>query len=121
MSESHDLGNKGEELAVDYLKNNGFRILKRNWKWGKNEIDIIAEDDGFIIFVEVKTRAEDFLEHPVNAITREKQKTLIFAAEGYLRINGVDKEARFDIITVVVKKDDFSIDHIKDAFYPTLR
>jgi putative endonuclease len=121
MSESHDLGVKGEELATDYLKNNGFRILGKNWKWGKNEIDIIAEDSQFIIFVEVKTRTDEFLEHPVNAVTREKQKSIIFAADGYLRINRIDKESRFDIITVIIKKDDFSIDHIKDAFYPTLR
>lgn len=121
MSESHNLGKKGEELAEDYLKNNGFRILRRNWKWGRNEIDIIAEDSHFIVFIEVKTRNDDFLDNPLNAITREKQKSIIYAAEGYLRTNSVDKESRFDIITVIISKDDLRIDHISDAFYPTLR
>lgn len=121
MSESHDLGIKGEKLAASYLENNGFRILAKNWKWGRNEIDIIAEDNHFIVFIEVKTRTDDFLEHPISSVTREKQKSIIFAAEGYLRIKGIDKECRFDVISVVVKKDDFTIDHIADAFYPTLR
>ena len=53
MAESHELGQKGEELAVEHLKKAGFNILFRNWKWGKNEIDIIAENDKFIVFVEV--------------------------------------------------------------------
>ena len=121
MAESHSLGFKGEDLAVDYLKKNGFRILCRNWKWGKNEIDIVAENDEFVVFAEVKTRSEDYLEHPVNAITREKQRSIIFAADGYLRRFGVDKESRFDIITVIKGTDDFKIEHIIDAFYPTLK
>jgi len=121
MAESHDLGFKGEDIAVDYLKKNGFSILCRNWKWGKNEIDIIAENKDFIIFAEVKTRTEDFMMAPVTAITREKQRAIIHAADGYVRINRIDKESRFDVITVVKKNDVFVSDHIENAFYPTLR
>jgi putative endonuclease len=121
MAESHDLGRKGEELAVEYLKKSGFKILHRNWKWGRNEIDLIAENDDFIIFTEVKARNEDCLLQPVTAVTKDKQKSIIIAADGYVNRFKIDKESRFDIITVIKKPESFEIEHIPDAFYPTLR
>jgi len=121
MAESHDLGKRGEDLAVDYLEKAGYKILRRNWKSGKLELDIIAESSDFIVFVEVKTRSEDFQMHPVAAITREKQKSMIYAADTYIQRYYVDKESRFDIITVIVKGKSHQIDHIENAFYPTLR
>jgi len=121
MAESHNLGQKGEDMAAEYLKKAGFKILFRNWKWGKHEIDIIAEKKDFIIFVEVKTRTDDFQMHPVTAITKEKQKSIIWAAEGYIKKLNIDKESRFDVITIIKKSDEFEIDHIENAFYPTLR
>jgi putative endonuclease len=121
MAESHNLGQKGEDLAADHLEKAGFKILFRNWKWGKNEIDIIAENRDFIVFAEVKTRSDDFQMHPVTAVTREKQKSIIWSANGYLQKFKVDKEARFDIITVIKTGDSYQIDHIEGAFYPTLR
>lgn len=121
MSESHDLGQKGEELATVYLKDKGFRILFRNWKWGKHEIDIIAENKDYIIFIEVKTRTDNFQMHPVTAVTNEKQKSIIRAADGYIQRYRIDKESRFDVITIIGKNEEFEIDHIEDAFYPTLR
>ena len=121
MAESHDLGQKGEELAEEHLKKAGYKILFRNWKWGKHEIDIIAENNDFIIFVEVKTRTDDFQMHPLTAITSEKQRSIIWAANGYLQKFKLDKESRFDIITVIKSIDSFRIDHLEGAFYPTLR
>jgi putative endonuclease len=121
MAESHNLGKKGEDVAADHLKGAGFKILFRNWKWGKHEIDIIAENNEFIVFVEVKTRTDDYQVHPVTAINKEKQKSIIYAADGYLQRYSIDKESRFDIITIIKKGEDFQIDHIEDAFYPTLR
>jgi putative endonuclease len=121
MAESHNLGQKGEDLAVDYLRKTGFNILFRNWKWGRHEIDIIAENHDFIIFAEVKTRSEDFHLDPVKAITKDKQRSIITAANGYLQKFNIDKEGRFDTITVVKSIDSYKIDHIEGAFYPTLR
>jgi putative endonuclease len=121
MAESHNLGQKGENLAAVHLENAGFKILFRNWKWGKNEIDIIAENHDFIIFAEVKTRADDYQMHPVTAVNKEKQKSIIRAANGYLQKFKIDKEGRFDIITVIKSVDSYKIDHIEGAFYPTLR
>jgi putative endonuclease len=121
MAESHLLGQKGEDIASDFLKKAGYSILFRNWKWGKHEIDIIAGNKERIIFVEVKTRTDDYQMHPVTAITTDKQKSIICAADGYLQKFRIDKESRFDVITIIKKPESFEIEHIEDAFYPTLR
>ena len=121
MAESHILGQKGENLAADYLKKAGFKILSRNWKWGKHEIDIIAENKDLIVFVEVKTRTDDYQMHPVTAVTTEKQKSIIYAADGYLQRYNIIKESRFDVITFIKTGESYQIDHIEDAFYPNLR
>lgn len=121
MSESHNLGLKGEDLAAEHLREKGYKILHRNWKAGKLELDIIAENKDFIVFAEVKTRSEDFQMHPVTAVNREKQRSMVFAANTYLQRNNIDKESRFDIITIIKKGDSHQIDHIEDAFYPTLK
>jgi putative endonuclease len=121
MAESHLLGQKGEDLATDYLRKAGFKIIFRNWKWGKHEIDIIADNKDLIVFVEVKSRSDDYQMHPVTAITNEKQKSIIYAADGYLQKFNINKESRFDVITIIKKGELFEIDHIEGAFYPTLR
>lgn len=121
MINPKSLGQIGEDKAAEYLKKEGYKILKRNWKSGKPEIDIIAENSDFIVFVEVKTRSDDYLEHPKSAVNRDKQRSIIFAADNYIRWNNVDKESRFDVITVIKKGEEYEIDHIENAFYPTLR
>jgi putative endonuclease len=121
MSESQSLGQKGETLAIEYLQKAGYKIRHRNWRSGKKELDIVAENNDFVVFVEVKTRTDDYLEHPANAITREKQRSIIFAADGYIQRYNLNKESRFDVITVIVKGETPDIDHIENAFYPTLR
>ena len=121
MAESHNLGQKGEDLAAEHMKNAGFRILCRNWKWGKHEIDIIAENKDLIVFVEVKTRNDDYQMHPVTAVTTEKQRSIIYAADGYLQKFNINKESRFDVITIIKSDKSYQIDHIEGAFYPTLR
>jgi len=121
MAESHILGKKGEDIAASHLKNAGYKILSRNWKFGKHEIDIIAQNKDVVVFAEVKTRSDDFQIHPITAITTEKQKSIIWAAEGYIKRFNIDKDSRFDVITIIKKGEQFEIDHIEDAFYPTLR
>jgi putative endonuclease len=121
MAESHDLGKEGEDLAADHLKKSGYKLLDRNWKYGKHEIDIIAEHNDVVVFAEVKTRSANFQMHPSTAVTTEKQKSIIWAAEGYIKKFSIDKDSRFDVITIIKKEGQFKIDHIEDAFYPTLR
>ena len=121
MSDSYDLGKQGETIAAKYLEDKGYTILDRNWTSGKTEIDIIAENDEVVAFVEVKTRSGNFKLSPMEAVTVPKQRSILFAADNYMRRKNIDKECRFDIISVVTKGEDFDVDHIEGAFYPTLR
>ena len=121
MADSHNLGKEGEELARDHLLEKGYKILHRNWKSGKKEIDIIAENKDFVVFIEVKTRTDDYLMHPRHAVTSEKQKSIIYAADSYLKRYNINKESRFDVISIISNGKTIEIEHIEDAFYPTLR
>lgn len=121
MSESHTLGQKGELLAEQHLRQAGYKILHRNWKSGKKELDIVAENKDFIVFVEVKTRTENFLVDPASAVARKKRESIIFAADAYIRKYDINKESRFDVIIVISKGKTHDIDHIEGAYYPTLR
>ena len=122
MSESSSLGRKGEDLAVSFLSDKGYRIRNRNWKAGRLEVDIIAETGEFIVFVEVKTRSEDFLQSPQDSVTRDKQRSLVLAADSYIKWFDIAKQVRFDVSTVVARGQTLTIEkHIEDAFYPTLR
>jgi len=119
MSDNAALGPRGEELAAAYLRQKGYTIRDRNWRSGRTEIDIIAENSGFVVFVEVKTRSADYQVHPAEAVNVPKQRTIINAASNYITRNGLVQEARFDIITVIFGRNGWEIDHIENAFYPT--
>jgi len=121
MAESHSLGEKGEELAAAHLKENGYKILHRNWKSGKKELDIVAENKDFVVFVEVKTRSENYLASAQETISRDKMKFMILAADVYIRRYNINKESRFDVITIISKGQNFTVEHLESAFYPTLR
>ena len=121
MKDSRDkkkLGDIGEELAVKHLRKKGLRILCTKWIYQHKEIDIVAENDDFLIIVEVKTRHINFLESPEEMFPMKKQRSLIDAAEAYVMIHDVEKETRFDIIIVVFENEKPTIEHIEDAFQP---
>lgn len=121
MAQHNQTGNLGEELAVQFLANKGFKILLKNYRFGKTEVDIICRDGRFIVFVEVKTRHSNFLIEPELAVTRSKQRSIIKAADHYMVVNNLDDEARFDIVSVVVFPDKNSIEHIDGAFSPLVK
>jgi putative endonuclease len=121
MNESLSLGQHGEDLAVAHLVESGYKILQRNWITGKHEIDIIAEKDNFIVFIEVKTRSADYLVHPRDAVSVQKQKSMVLSADIYIKRYKTNKECRFDVISVLKDGSKNEIEHITDAFYPTLR
>lgn len=121
MSESQSLGQIGEQKAGAFLENAGYKIRHRNWISGKKEIDIVAENKDFIVFVEVKTRTDDRWMDPRDTVTPKKQKLIIYAAEAYINKYNINKESRFDLIIVMGKEEPFKIDHIENAYYPTLR
>jgi len=122
MTIQQDLGKKGERVALDHLTAKDYKILEHNWYFKKKEIDIIAEKDDFLVIIEVKSRSVGFQENPRDAVNMKKQRFLIQAANAYVNKYNIDLEVRFDIITVVFLNDqEYKIEHIDDAFYPTLR
>lgn len=120
MAAHNDLGKNGEELAVKHLTAQGYRIVARNWKCQKLELDIVAEKDGEIVIVEVKTRKNDLFARPQDAVTERKIKNTVRAADRFINDNSIDLPARFDIITVTGEGPDAVIDHLEDAFSPPL-
>ena len=118
MVSTKELGDIGESIACDTLRNKGYKILRRNYIFNKAEIDIIADYDDKLIFVEVKTRISSYLTDPSLLVTLGKQKQIIRAADQYVKDYYPDKEWRFDIIVVITNSEYTSIEHIEDAFYP---
>ena len=118
MVTHNDFGKLGEELAVKYLIDKGYEILERNWRNRHNEIDIIAKDGEELVIVEVKTRQTDEYGEPDIAVTRQKQRRLIYAANAYLFRTNLEIETRFDIISIIFKDGKPVIEHIEDAFLP---
>ena len=121
MAEHNELGKEGEALAYNLLKKKGYQILDMNWRYGKNELDIIAMDNEYLVIVEVKTRCNPYFETPKEAVTLKKQKNIIRAANAYVIENDIENETRFDIISVMFWNNKVEIEHIEDAFYPLLR
>lgn len=128
-TEKQILGRLGEDLAADYLEKNGYRIVRRNVRLSKNELDIIAEDDDYLVFVEVKTRSCLYPESgeygiPSRAVDEGKRKNTVKAAKDYIARNYVNKQPRIDVIEVYMseQKGDFKtptvlkINHIRNAF-----
>ena len=120
MSDKAALGPRGEEMAADYLRRKGYIIRDRNWRSGRTEIDIIAENNTYVVFVEVKTRSADYSIHPSEAVNVPKQRTIINAASNYINRYNITKESRFDIITIISSEAGYNIDHIENAYYPTM-
>jgi len=112
------IGFEGERRAVEFLKTEGFRILKTNYRTKMGEIDIIAKKDDLIAFVEVKTRHSYAYGRPEEAVDRRKRKRIIKAAKYYLIENDLyDKQdIRFDVLSLTTKKSTFEIDYFENAF-----
>ncbi|MEY2765077.1 MAG: hypothetical protein RLZZ205_1501 [Bacteroidota bacterium] len=114
-----EIGKNGEYQAVEFLKENGFRIREQNWRLGKFEIDIIAEKENDIVFFEVKTR--NGFEVPADRIVQGQQKTRIMkSAHAYIQRYKIVKEPRFDLITIFGSGPKMRISHIESYFYPLL-
>jgi len=120
MADHNKLGKKGEEIALKYLKSNQYIIKETNWRFRKNEVDIIAEKDNLLVVVEVKTRTSEYFENPKEAVTRKKQRFIILSADAYVQEKNIEWEVRFDIIAVTIINQQINIEHIQDAFQPSL-
>lgn len=117
------LGIEGEKIAARYLAAQGFRIVERNFRFHRNEIDIIAFDGEVLCFVEVKTRASLDKGHPAESVTPKKMKEIIRAASGYLAtLPDPWIDCRFDVVAILALQLDeksivtWELEHIKAAF-----
>ncbi|WP_437921143.1 YraN family protein [Sphingobacterium sp. LRF_L2] len=116
MAKHLEDGKKGEQLALDFLKRQGYDIITINWRFKHLEVDIIAKEDGILVFVEVKARRSVLYGEPDSFVDWKKQRFLLSAAQAYLSFSGYEGEIRFDIVSVYLGKD-FRIELIKDAFW----
>jgi putative endonuclease len=116
MATHHTLGNQGELSACTHLQKKGYSILEKNWRFDRAEIDIIAQIDDFVVFVEVKTRATNFFGDPVFFVDNRKQRLMIKAAEAYMEQIKLEKEVRFDVIGIVINDTGSQLQHIEGAF-----
>ena len=114
---TRDKGYESEALAVKYLEEKNFKIIKQNFTFGRiGEIDIIAEDGDVLVFVEVKSTQTTLYGNPLEYITPKKQANLRRVAEGYLYVNKIyDKSCRFDVITIDYTKKEPEILHLIQA------
>ncbi len=111
-----DLGNWGEDKAVDYLKKNGYKIICRNFNSYYGEIDIIAKYNRELVFFEVKTRRNISYGMPIESVNYYKQKHLYSTAEYYLYKNKISNvPIRFDIIEIYLINHKVKINHVKDV------
>ncbi len=128
-TEKQILGRLGEDLACDYLEKNGYRIVRRNVRLSRHELDIIAEDDDYLVFVEVKTRSCLYPESgdfgsPGRAVDEGKRKNTVKAAKDYMLQNYLNKQPRIDVIEVYLLEQNsefktptvLKINHIRNAF-----
>ena len=118
--EPKELGIMGEDLAAAFLEDKGYEILKKNWRHGSKEIDIIAMKDEVLVIAEVKTRTGNYFGDPEEFVGTHKQEHLIHAANGFIEHTGHLGETRFDIISITYWKGGWELNYIKDAFYPVL-
>jgi putative endonuclease len=119
VAHNQDIGKQGEDLATQYLYNLGYHILAKNWRYKRAEVDIIARDQSIIVFVEVKTKTYTAFGSPDESVSAHKERLLVDAAGAYCESIHHEGEIRFDIVAIVIDKEDRVIlDHFKDAFFP---
>ena len=116
MAAHNELGAKGESIALNFLISKKYQILETNWRWQKAEVDIIAQIENILVFVEVKTRSSYTFIKPEEAVNEKKQQLLIDAGEAYCEIKGIELELRFDVIAIVKQGNKTAIKHIEGAF-----
>lgn len=114
MGDHNDTGSKGEELAVDFLERQGYKVLSRNFRFRRFEIDIVARRDDWLLFIEVKTRSNVGYGEPEEFVHALQSGRILEAAEEYMLSINWQGHVRFDIISVVVGAHT-EIIHFKDA------
>ena len=119
MAEHNDLGKWGEDVALAYLLDQGYRLLDRNWHQGHRDLDLIMQQDDTLVIDEVRTRRNNLFMDPEQTVDALKMLSLSKAANAYIRLHRISLNIRFDIVAITgTPSSDFTINHIEDAFYP---
>lgn len=121
MMKTAETGRNGEALVAEYLRKNGWIIVKRNYHSRYGEIDIIAENSEYIIFTEVKTRSENSLVTPLEAVDAAKRRRLTLTAQDFLSKFGYELQPRFDVAQVITYtradgSTGYKLDYLENAF-----
>ncbi len=117
MDINKEIGNAGEAFVADYIKRKGYIISKQNYRTKYGEIDIIAENNDEILFVEVKTRSGNSYASPKEYVDIHKQRRIITTAGIYLKYNGYGLQPRFDVAEVYIDNDGrMTLNYIENAF-----
>jgi putative endonuclease len=115
--EKKELGKKGEEVAIRFLKKRGYRIIEKNYVCKMGEMDIIAREKDTLAFIEVKTRTSTEFGPPQLAVNSSKQRQLSKVALNYLKEKKLeDVKARFDVVAILLGQKGEEIELIRDAF-----
>jgi putative endonuclease len=119
MAEHIKLGQKGEDIAFDYLIKKGYKVIVRNWRYNNSELDIVAIDENVLVVVEVKTRSSVIYEEPGELVSAQKIRLLVNATEAFIQERDIDLETRFDVIAIKwYGENKFEINHCVGAFGP---
>ena len=113
-------GKKSEILAEKYLLKKDYKIHFKNKRVGRYEVDLVCQDKDVIVFVEVKSLASNRIKNPYNAVTQSKQLRIIKVADTILKKHFSVNEARFDIISIIIKNGKPQFEHLKNAFTPEI-
>ena len=111
-----ELGLWGEAEALSFLQGKGFQLMDRNIRFKRWEVDLVLLDGEELVIVEVKARCTAQIGEPWRAVTRSKQRQIIKVADRYVQDNQIDRNVRFDIVSIVHNQFQTSIEHIADAF-----
>jgi len=110
-------GDRAELLACRYLKRNGLKLLCRNYRCRRGEIDLIMRDGDSLVFVEVRYRQQTRFGHAAETVSRTKQNRIIYCARCYMTVHqNWNMPARFDVVAIEGKPDDLRIEWIANAF-----
>lgn len=117
MTDKIKRGAEGEDLAANFLKQKGFTVLERNYRYRKSEIDLIVSRGNWLIFVEVKTRTSTAFGYPEEFVDYKKKKLIFEGALNYMYENDWQGNVRYDIVAINLVRGRGEIHHIEDAFY----
>ena len=118
MRVQNEMGRRGERIAAVWLKSKGYRILDRNYRFGKAEIDLLARKGNVLAVVEVKMRGTGQWDPLSVSVDSRKRERLISAADHYVMENDLDVEVRFDIIHIIYHHNRHMLEHLEGAFSP---